>query len=1079
MRQRLAFLFPAAVLLIGTGAFAQTPDIEFHQVGYEGPRFYVWSIIQDTDGFIWYAGRGAIRRFDGRRIDEYDIIGGEWEDRSRRRISTLCMDAGGDLWAGGRGGLVRYDRDGNSWHAVLPGSSDDDACLKEWIKTIHVDSRGDLWFRTSRIVAQYRKGCGVIRILRHDSGSDSGLPDGPVCGLFQGTSGHFLIAVKGGHLIDLDPATGRMEPVAFAGNLDFRDKVPEVRCLLDEGDRGLLISTSEGLIHHDRKSGESRLVVSRYPSVSYTNKSNARAMCRDSTGRLWVGTLADGFHEVVEEEGTSHIYRFAAQNPWSIPSNDVNAIFEDRSGVIWVGTSRGLCRFKGVLAHFILHRTRNHSAPEEPGALLRCIFTDSEGKVWVGTQKRGLLCMSRSRNRFKWYQNDSDDPASLSHDCVMAITEGPDGYLWFGTDERGLSRWNPENDEFHCMRHVPGQANSPASDRITALHFDPQGILWIGYRDGLGYYDPRNNRFSTIEIPLKRDTRLFGVNRNGIYPAKGNGLWITTNHGDLFHLDRKTGEMALKPFRQANPEGRPIRLITSLFDRDGSTVWIGSNAGLMRFDVKTGLFHQFNQPGLQRFVMGMLLDDAGMIWISTSWYGLLCFDPAEATLNSFLTPENVRGRFFTTYAWHRSPSGEMFFACRDGVLCFCPDSLTTGPYDPNLKMTRFSVLGESRKPTQSTAAVPEFDLEYDDRLISFEFAALEYSDPDGVRHAYRLLGMSDDWNHCGLERIASYAKLTKGRYVFQVKAANAAGIWSEPKDLAVIHVEAAPWQTWWFRLTVIAGLAVFIYVLWQWRGRRIRAQNKALGIEISKRTAELKSAQEALIEGERLAAIGQVTATVSHEIRNPLSTIAASAYSIRSRMTDEKAEFNRPLDRIERNVARCVRITEELLDFSRNPRIEPETTDVDDWLAQTLQSEDLPDNLTVRFEPGTGILMDLDRHWLGRCLRNLVMNAYEASREMHADPDPVIVTVESEVKSDRLEIRVRDKGPGVSENDLDRIFEPLFSTRNFGSGLGLPFVKRLMELMKGGISITSRDNAGTTATLWIEIGYGARAISAT
>jgi len=104
MRQRLAFLFPAAVLLIGTGAFAQTPDIEFHQVGYEGPRFYVWSIIQDTDGFIWYAGRGAIRRFDGRRIDEYDIIGGEWEDRSRRRISTLCMDAGGDLWAGGRGG---------------------------------------------------------------------------------------------------------------------------------------------------------------------------------------------------------------------------------------------------------------------------------------------------------------------------------------------------------------------------------------------------------------------------------------------------------------------------------------------------------------------------------------------------------------------------------------------------------------------------------------------------------------------------------------------------------------------------------------------------------------------------------------------------------------------------------------------------------------------------------------------------------------------------------------------------------------------------------------------------------------
>lgn len=1069
MRPFLLLILPAAVTLICAAASGQTPEIEFHRVGLEGANCYARSVIQDSEGFIWFAGRGAINRYDGNKIDQFDIQGGDWEDRSRRWISTLCMDPDGDLWAGGQGGIARFDRKEMMWKSVPPGPTEADALIGLWIRALCVDKHGDIWLQTTRDLARYRKGRGVIQVFRHEPGQDDGLPDDVIRGFYPSPSGRFWIAVRRGNLFCLDPETGRMERVAFSGDLEFPDGAPWILYVLDEGNGIVWVATSQGLIRHDRRTGISRLVVSRFPSVSYLGDAKIWTMLRDSTGRLWVGTLGSGLHQIDEDNLDAHVYRFGAHRQWSLPGDSVLTLFEDRGGVIWVGTRSGLCRFNGFPERFVKYRTRTEKEQQEVSSSLRGVLHDSDGNIWVGTQGKGVFCMERRRNTITWYQHDPDDPASLSHDAVLAVEEGPDGVLWFGTDGGGLNRLDRKSGRFQSFRHEEKNGNSLSSDRVRAIQIDPDGILWIGLRQGLDRFDPESGQFTPIPMPVRENGTPHGVYRNGIYPAKGKGFWIATNTADLLFLDWETGEAALKPLRPAGQEERMPKIILALHDVDGSTLWLGTNEGLLRYEPQTGIFHRSEKLDLRKHVLGLLPDDQGRIWFSSSWYGLFCYDPEKDTVESYLNPEDSSGRTFTPGSCHLADNGEMFFTCRTGLVRFHPDKIVPSRRSPCLVLTGFSVLGKPRNPDRRSAAVPEFDLDYMDKFVSFEFAALDYTDPGRIRHAYRLPGVSDDWIFCGRERQASYSNLGKGTHVFQIKAANADGIWSEPKNLAVLHIAAAPWQTWWFQGSAALLLAGLAWGVWRWRVRGIRALNRALGLEVSKRTEELKATQETLLKGERLAAIGQVTATVSHEIRNPLSTIAASVYSIRQNMTDEKSAVRKPLERIERNVSRCVRITQDLLDFGRIPRFVPERTDIDDWLDWTLRSENLPDDLAVSLKPGAAFTLNLDRNWLGRCLRNLVMNAYEALKGAKAGDDQVTVTVESEVVPGRLEIRVRDEGPGISAADLERIFEPLFSTKNFGTGLGLPFVKQVMELMNGGVTITSRENAGTTAVLWLTL----------
>lgn len=240
---------------------------------------------------------------------------------------------------------------------------------------------------------------------------------------------------------------------------------------------------------------------------------------------------------------------------------------------------------------------------------------------------------------------------------------------------------------------------------------------------------------------------------------------------------------------------------------------------------------------------------------------------------------------------------------------------------------------------------------------------------------------------------------------------------------------------------------------------------------VEERTAELRAAQEQLLRSERLATLGQLTATVSHELRNPLGTIRSTAFVVRDALGPEHQErVARALDRIDRNVERCDRIIDELLEFTRERPLAVQPVAVDDWLSEILDNLPVPEGARRKTDFGCDAgTVSFDPESLRRCIINIHENACHAlnAKRQKAPGADLLLTVESRLVAGRLEIRIADSGVGIRPDVLPRIFEPLFSTKGFGVGLGLVIVRKIMRLHGGDIEVTSVEGEGTRVLLWI------------
>ena len=247
--------------------------------------------------------------------------------------------------------------------------------------------------------------------------------------------------------------------------------------------------------------------------------------------------------------------------------------------------------------------------------------------------------------------------------------------------------------------------------------------------------------------------------------------------------------------------------------------------------------------------------------------------------------------------------------------------------------------------------------------------------------------------------------------------------------------------------------------------------NQELEQRVKQRTSELRVAQQELLRKERLATLGQLTATVSHELRNPLGAMRPSMYIIRKRVNSNDPRLQQAVERVERNITRCDRIIDELLDFTRIQELDLQRIPIDEWLQTLLDGQFLPKELTLCWRlglPGVSLCIDPDR--LRRAVINLFENACQAMLpEVNFKPVPsdACLTVSTGIVPGRVELVFADTGPGISADVLPKIFEPLFSTKAFGVGLGLPTVKQIMVQHGGGLEVETREGHGTRMILWL------------
>jgi signal transduction histidine kinase len=234
---------------------------------------------------------------------------------------------------------------------------------------------------------------------------------------------------------------------------------------------------------------------------------------------------------------------------------------------------------------------------------------------------------------------------------------------------------------------------------------------------------------------------------------------------------------------------------------------------------------------------------------------------------------------------------------------------------------------------------------------------------------------------------------------------------------------------------------------------------------VAERSAELQSLKEEKISRERLNALGKMADVVSQEIRTPLSTISNSFFVIKERLKDKDIGVKKSLERADRAIRRCYSIVYEFKEFTQNDGLRKAPVCIDGWMDSLIDELEEIEGISLvrRFESGVTTDIDQDR------LKRAVLCMIDNGRQALSTADGGCLTIRSKKSFNRLEIEIEDDGPGIPSDTLEKIFEPLFSTRSFGLGLGMTICRQILQAHGGGVSIESNMNKGTKVVLWVPI----------
>ena len=823
---------------------------------------------------------------------------------SQNGVNCILQDSQGFLWFGTGDGLNKYD--GNNFLAIYRHDPDKPNTLSNSdIQVLYEDQSGILWIGTreglNRLVPSDSEGSHLIFMrYKHNPNNPNSLSHDYVTSIFEDSSGMLWIGTRGG-LNRLVPSDSEGSPPIFVrykhNPIDSNSLCNnEVTSILEDQSGKLWIGTRNGLNMLVPSANEySPPIFTRYlhnpDNPNSLSNSYVQSIYEDRSGILWIGIWGGGLSRFDPDKKTFTHFVNDPLDPQSLSDNGVYSIYEDRSGVLWVGTVGGLNKFdkeKNKFKHWV-------NEPGNPNSLsskrVFSIYEDRSGVLWVGTVS-GLNRFDREQNNFTYWVNEPSNPDSLSYNYVASIYEDRSGVLWIGTSGGGLNRFDREKGQFMHWVNEPGNHKSLSSNYVRTIYEDRTGNLWIGTDGGgLNRFDQEKGQF-TRWIHEPGDPYSLSNDRvRSIYEDQSGVLWIGTFGGGLNRFDRDKEQFT----HWANEPGNPISLssndILSIYEDRTGNLWIGTwRGGLNRFNRKQETFERYREKdGLPNDVVyGILEDDHGNLWLSTN-KGLSKFNPQTETFKNYDINDGLQSNEFNSGAYCKSRSGEMFFGGINGMNAFFPDKLEDNPHIPPIVITALKKFDEVVRTDISDTE--EFKFSYKDKYLSFEFAALDYRSPEKNQYAYMLEGFDQDWIYSGTRHFVSYTNLDPGEYIFRVKGSNNDGVWNEEGISVIITITPPFWQTWWFR--VFAGFALIgiAFLMHKRRVRDIETQRKKLEVQVAARTKDiaeknrqlesafqkLKATQSQLTQSEKMASLGNLAAGVAHEINNPVGAVSSAA----------------------------------------------------------------------------------------------------------------------------------------------------------------------------------------------------------
>jgi ligand-binding sensor domain-containing protein/signal transduction histidine kinase len=946
----------------------------------------VGQIVEDHTGFLWFGTKDGLKRYDGYRFRDFrpDLrnpgsLGGVF-------INALFTDHSGKLWVAADQLLDRYDPLTETF-THFPSRPE----LVPPVNDINQDRDGTIWLATSYGLSRLDPQTGNPTRFQHQPNDPSSLTSDSLRSTFEAKDGTFWVA--GSLALDVFDRRRAIVVRRFDLSNPLRSGLrnsPNESVHLFEDHSGILwvVSARDGLARVDRETGK-LVFLSLDPGTDPKLQPGAYAILEDRAGALWIATNGGGLLKLDRDRRTFVRYRSRENDPDSLSSDQVLALFLDHEDNIWVGTGGGgVLRIPSQPVPFQRYRHEHGNPYSLPEDHVSSALEDSRGDIWVGG-KGEVTRIERRAQRYTRHPIGANEDSEVE---VAAIAEDPSGHLWFATRGAGLFRFDPRTGTTKVYRHAPGNPYSLSHDSVSALLVDHRGTLWAGTEDGLNSFDPRTERFRAYKAP--------GVNQNrerAIAEDAAGRLWLGTWYSGVQRLDPDTGQFTI--FRSSDAPGSlsSDAVAAILVDRSG-IIWAGTENGLNRFDPATGIFHAYYvRDGLPNNNINGVLEDAFCdLWITTS-NGLSNFDERHGVFRNYYRSDGVLGDFTTA---SKSRTGEMFFSSYTGLTALLPNRTPENVYVPPVVLTSFQLsdkpapIGGASPLKQAISLTGSLTLPHEQNTLALEFSALSYTSPQRTRYWYKLQGLENDWNETdSTQRYARYTTLPPGDYVFHVRSRSSQGILSE--NGVRIRILPPWWATWTFRTGCILAFGMALTAAYLLRVRQMAAQlNLRFEERLMERTRIAGELHDTLLQG-LLSASMQLDVAVDHlppdspvkpRLDHILELMSQVSEDGRKALQGLRSPDSNPLS-LEQAFAR---IDQEFPRKGNGP---------DAKLVVIVEGRPEPFHLVLRDE-------------LYRIGREAVINAFRHSGARH-------IEVELEYSGRQFRLTVRDDGRGMDEHVLE------------------------------------------------------------
>jgi len=746
-------------------------------------------IFQDSKGLLWFGTQKGLSKYDGydfsnylkKRLDSNSISGND--------ITAITEDNFGNIWVGTiSNGLNRFDKKTNKFTRFLKSDFNENSINGSSVWDLHCDKNSILWIATNNGISKYDiKRNHFINFSNSDSLHKISMKS--VFCISEDMNGNIWLGGSISKLCKFDKGTQKL--ITYSILLDTSDMINDT--YIDKS--GIIwIGTNNGYLIRFNPQDAS----SQYLSDSEGNPKRLTysiySISQDNLNNLWIGCF--GTLIIVNPSTLEYSYydKHKSENSRvnEVQSDLFANILQDRSGVIWLATRKGILKLTEKISDHFKHSNNNSVSSN----YITSFTQDSSGMIWIGTDS-GLNSFNPNTKEFNCYMNSSNGNAVLLNN-INSLLYDSKHQLWIGTEGVDLTRFDLRTKKFHNYG-----SKYKSSNLVFQIYEDKNNEIWtISKQRIIARFDQKNKSFHNDTLPEDYYVTKMIMDRYGYY-------WFATFYGrGLWRLNPKDDSWKKHIHNEFDTNSLCEGTIYTIHEDHNSNLWIGTDNGLNKITIsENGLsttFTRFDNIHPNNSVYEINEDSQGRLWLQIM-HGIALYNENLQTVkyyNEFLPPgTGDEGRVFI------SDDDKLYIAGTNGFVVFNTESYSD--YVPPILLTRFQV---NKTDRYELINAKEINLEYDENSISCEFIAVDYTEPMLNQYAYWLEGVDSSWIYSATRRYVNYTNLEPGNYILHLKASNCFGKWNEAGINIPIVITPPFWETLWYYMAVIIFFASLLSI---------------------------------------------------------------------------------------------------------------------------------------------------------------------------------------------------------------------------------------------------------------------------